>query len=295
MSIGKGAIQGDFGRAALLAISAPVLTHAHPHCHVLIKVSGADSVFRVQDRDCPLDDDSLVVVNAWQPHAYPHARSAPKSTILALYVEPAWLKAIDRSFAVSTDPAFFARPCFPVTPPVRKIAQDMAEAMSTGRESERGTADLLLALMIAVIESYSDWRALRGDKTAGHWTVPDFRVRRAIGFMRETIGHGFTADDVARAAGLSRAHLFERFKRNTGLTPNLYFNALRMEAAYEDLSIEATSMATISTNLGFSAQSHFSRFFRNNLGIAPRDYRHLVREAARHASARPDTSHTKAQ
>ena len=99
-------------------------------------------------------------------------------------------------------------------------------------------------------------------------------------FMQERTGGRFTFDDVARAAGLSRPHFFALFKENTSLTPNLFYSALRMEAAYESLAWTELSITNISAELGFSAQSHFTRFFRNNLGIPPSEYRRVLNMGA---------------
>ncbi len=83
--------RGRFGRVALLDMDRPLVRHAHPHCHVLLKVEGADTQFSVRDRLVPLTDESAVLVNAWEPHAYAHDQARPKTVILALYIEPQWL------------------------------------------------------------------------------------------------------------------------------------------------------------------------------------------------------------
>lgn len=277
MSRGRAVIQGEYGRVALLDINAPVLTHAHPHCHVLVKVSGADSVFRVKGRDYPLNDQTVVVVNSWEPHAYPHLSGAQRSVVLALYISTEWLKNIDKDFAVSSDRRFFSRPCFELTSALRRLVDEMAWALSFAEDSSRRNQERLLDLVVAVIETCSDWRALRRIRGAGHWAVPDFRIRRGIDFMQENIGTSFTFDDVARAAGLSRPHFFALFKENTNLTPNVFYSALRMEAAYESLPLADRPITNISGELGFAAQSHFTRFFRNNLGIPPSEYRRVLK------------------
>ena len=82
---------------------------------------------------------------------------------------------------------------------------------------------------------------------------------------------------MARESGLSRAHLFELFHKHTGITPSMYLAMLRMEAAYGAMVENGTTFGTIATRLGFSAQSHFTRFFRNHLGIPPLEYRRAMR------------------
>lgn len=277
MSRGRGIIQGEYGRVALLDINAPVLTHAHPHCHVLVKVSGADSAFRVKGRDYPLNDQTLVVVNSWEPHAYPHLPGAERSLILALYISTKWLKIVDKDFAVSSDRRFFSRPCFEMTSAVRRLVDEMAWALSFAEDSNHCDQERLLDLVIAVIENFSEWRLLRRFRGAGHWAIPDFRIRRAIDFMRENVGQSFTFDDVACEAGLSRPHFFALFKENTNLTPNMFYSALRMESAYRTMPLNDYPITNISGELGFAAQSHFTRFFRNNLGIPPSEYRRVLK------------------
>lgn len=276
MSRGRAFIQGAYGRVALLDMNAPVLTHAHPHCHVLVKVSGADSIFRVKGRDYPLSDQTVVVVNSWEPHAYPHPSGAQRSVVLALYIATEWLKNIDKDLTVSSDRRFFPCPCFELTTALRKRVDEMISALLRAEDDSRRHEERLVDLVVSVIEECSDWRALRRTRGAGHWSVPDFRIRRAIDFMQENIGQNFTFEDVARVAGLSRPHFFASFKANTNLTPNVFYSALRMEAAYTSLPLADRPMADISTELGFGAQSHFARFFRNNSGIPPSEYRRVL-------------------
>jgi hypothetical protein len=97
MSSAVKIFQGRFGRVALLDMSAPLVGHAHPHCHILLKAGGTDSAFRVRGEVAPLLDDTAVLVNAWEHHAYEHEAPAGANTlILALYIEPAWLAEIQR-------------------------------------------------------------------------------------------------------------------------------------------------------------------------------------------------------
>jgi AraC-like DNA-binding protein len=276
MSQCKGLAQGPFGRAALLEIDKPIVGHAHPHCHLLVKVAGADSHFRVRGHDYPLDDTNAVAVNSWEPHAYPTAPTVGAAVILALYIRTDWLEEVEPGFAVCASPDFFAKTGFALPATVRTRVQDVADALSAPSSHGRAFEALMSETMIAVIDRFSRWRELRRSRITGHWRIPDFRIRRAIGFLHDHIGHGFTAEDIARAAGLSRPHLYTLFKHHTGLTPNVYFSALRMESAFTDLPDPAPSVATIFSKLGFHAQGHFTRFFRNNLGISPREYRHLL-------------------
>ncbi|HYD82063.1 MAG TPA: hypothetical protein VEC06_19845 [Paucimonas sp.] len=102
---------GEFGRISVLDVDRPVIEHAHPQCHVLLKVDGADSEFEVGRRRYPLHDGTAVLVGSWRSHSYPYPPGLRGSTILALYIEPAWLARIDRLFSGAGRYDFFRRPC----------------------------------------------------------------------------------------------------------------------------------------------------------------------------------------
>ena len=104
----------------------------------------------------------------------------------------------------------------------------------------------------------------------------DFRVRKSMRLMEESLGAGIELDAVARGAGLSRPHFYKLFRTQTGLTPNLYVNTLLMEQAIDKLVGSEISVADIGYDLGFSSQSGFTRFFAANVGMAPTQYRRVA-------------------
>ncbi|MBP2231612.1 AraC-like DNA-binding protein [Azospirillum agricola] len=268
--------QGQFGRVALLDMDNALIHHAHPHCHVLIKASGADTQFAVREEIHPLLDDTAVLVNSWEAHSYAHQPGAPRTVILALYIEPRWLGEMQREFTASGSPGFFPQSCGTLTPRIRKLADRMAAELLYDDPSGDRMEHALFELMIAIIDRFSEWRSLRGTKVAMPATATDFRVRQAIRFMAGTLGEEFDAGRVATAAGLSRAHLFRLFQQTMAITPALYFNVLRMEAAIDAMAGGTESATEVSGRLGFAAPSHFSRFFRNHQGVTPTEYRRVV-------------------
>ena len=278
MSSALKLLQGRFGRVALLDMSAPLVAHAHPHCHVLIKAGGADTRFVVRGEAAPLTDSTAVLVNAWEPHTYQHDLPPGQSAlILAMYIEPSWLADIQRSLRLSAHPRFFPRPCVEMDAALKRIAD--AFVMELWWSDEIGAdriEDLVFDLMIAVIEGHSGWRDAAGLLRSRSPGTLDARIRRAIGFMRENVALDFDMATLADKAGMSRAHFFACFQAETRTTPRVYANVLRVEDAIRRLSRTPQPLADVAYTLGFSAPSHFSRFFRQHLGITPSDYRRAV-------------------
>lgn len=275
MSTAIRILQGSFGRVALLDMDKPLVTHAHHHCHILIKASGADTYFTVRDAMQPLTDRSAVLVNAWEPHAYAHHREGgPRTVILALYIDCAWLANIHKPLAVASHPHFFLRPCVALSPTIRERADELAaEMLCRPQIPQDHIEQQLYELVISVLDPFSEWRNAAGLFRAGLPHPQDRRIKRAIRFMREHLGEELDMGELARQSALSRAHFFALFRRCTKLTPQVYLNALRMEAAIDGLTSSEAPVAGLACRLGFSAQSHFSRFFRQHQGITPTDYR----------------------
>ncbi len=53
------------------------------------------------------------------------------------------------------------------------------------------------------------------------------------------------------------------------MTPHVYVNLLRVELAAKSVAHADDSLAAVGDNLGFSAQGHFTRFFRDHAGLNP--------------------------
>jgi AraC family transcriptional regulator len=270
--------QGRFGRVALLDMNSSLVAHAHPHCHILIKAGGRDSAFSVRGQRQPLTDESAVLINAWEPHAYTHEPGPTEQTlILALYIEPPWLSEIQQSLASSAHPRFFPQTCVRIKPETRKIVEEFVlELWWADEVSASRLENLLFNLVISVIDSYSGWRDMADLLRTRPPSSIDPRTRKVITHMRGDLSRDFDMEDLAAKAGLSRAHFFSLFHRDTNVTPLVYANVLRFEAAVDRLAHSNLPVGDVSHDLGFSASGHFARFFRQHLGITPTDYRRVV-------------------
>jgi AraC family transcriptional regulator len=267
--------QGRFGRVALLDMNTALVGHAHHHCHILIKASGADSAFRVRGKLAPLTKEDAVLVNAWEHHAY--EPQSPESTlILALYIEPSWLADIQRSLTLSGHPRFFPQPNTRLNAKAQKLVESFAIELCWTDELSPGRLEqLLFELVIQIIQTnnLSELNKLLAFRPA---QAMDPRIRRSVARLRQDKGLSLNADTLAQEAGLSRAHFFSLFRRDTQVTPLVYSNVLRFESAVQHLTHSSKAVADIADDLGFTIPSHFSRFFREHLGITPSDYRRKV-------------------
>lgn len=280
MSTALRIAHGAFGRVALLDMDCSLVRHAHPHCHVLLKVEGADTQFAVGDRVYPLTDTSAVLVDGWQPHAYVHDPKRPRTLILALYVEPHWLMEFRPGWAASGAPGFFGQPYGEVSPRIRKLTMALASDMMARPECVSAHESLLSDLMIAVIERFTPWRSFPASIREMNVPGRDWRIRRAAEAMRADAGRTTNIDKFAKGAGLSRAHFFRLFESSIGVPPKVYLNVVRMEQAVDAVLHQDATVGEISERLGFAEPTHFTRFFRNHAGVGPREFRNVSRLAS---------------
>ena len=273
-------VHGAFGRVALLDMDWSLVRHAHPHCHVLLKVEGADTQFVVGDTVYPLTDETAVLVNGWQPHSYVHDPSRPRTVILALYIEPGWLTAFRPGWSASGAPGFFGRPAGEVSARIRGLAMDLAADMMVRPEARTAHVSLLSDLMIAVIERFTAWRSLPASIRDMNGRSGDWRIRRIVTSMRAETRRGAALETFAREAGLSRAHFFRLFESSIGVPPKVYLNVVRMEQAVDAVLNQPESLCDISRQLGFAEPAHFTRFFRNHAGVSPGEFRKVSRLAS---------------
>lgn len=269
---------GDFGRVALLDMDRSLVRHAHPHCHVLLKVDGDDTRFMVGDRVVPLTDTLAVLVNAWEPHAYVHNPNRRNALILALYIEPDWLRAFRPNWAASSAPGFFEQSAGETTPRIRRLALDLAAEMVHEPDARKHQEQRLSELMLAVIERFTPWRTVGASlRSMSRKAGVDWRVRNTITRMRRDPSARLSIADLSRTAGMSRAHFFRTFEHATGVTPHVFMNMLKVEMAVAAVIGSDAPLGTIGERLGFSAQAHFTRFFRDHCSVPPSEFRAIAR------------------
>jgi AraC-like DNA-binding protein len=90
-------------------------------------------------------------------------------------------------------------------------------------------------------------------------------------------------EDMAAAAGLSRAHFSREFRRAFGESPHAYLLSRRLERAAALLRTTDHSVAEICMSVGLRSVGSFTTSFTRTYGTSPTAYRAEFPPAARHA------------
>lgn len=79
--------------------------------------------------------------------------------------------------------------------------------------------------------------------------------------------------EASAMAGLHETHFSRAFRRHVGMTANEYRMRARLRIASQLLLSTTDSLARVALGAGFSDQSHLTRTFTKQIGLAPAEYR----------------------
>ena len=270
--------EARFGRLVLADASAPGAEEAHGEPLILIKVDGADCTVYVGDEAHPLAREDALLVNPRLPVRQGGSAGGAAARIIEFHPSLDWLRQVFP--AVFEDPAeVFPRVREPITPRIRQLADALAvEALNDQFLSPERLEFMLQELMLSVVESYLARRRAGASLWRGS-RFADTRIRKALGLLRARPNKDVNIDDLASQVGLSRSRFYDLFQVCTGRSPRSYLDLLCVESAIAKLSSGRARIADVSAELGFSAQSNFTRFFLNQVGVPPSEYRRAASRA----------------
>ncbi|MBA3865165.1 MAG: helix-turn-helix transcriptional regulator [Solirubrobacterales bacterium] len=90
-------------------------------------------------------------------------------------------------------------------------------------------------------------------------------------------------DDLAAAAGLSRAHFSREFRRVFGVSPHAYLLTRRLERAAALLRNTDNSVTEVCLAVGLQSIGSFTTSFKRTFGLSPTVYRATFPPAAARA------------
>ncbi len=273
MSVAHAVAHGVFGRACLYALDKAMAPHAHREGHLIFHISGPAAEVVVDGTPYPLSAGQAVAVSPWKPHFYRPVVSTESVLCLVLYVRPGWFVQASRQ---SSEILRFGRAGVEVTDRLARLVGDTARVLAAAGGGDGCFEDRLNALTQAAFDQTWQWTEQGQGFVGSERPALDFRIRRALRLLDETMGDPIDLARLSRSAGLSRPHFFKLFREQIGLPPTIYANALRMERAIERLAIGEETVADIGLDLGFSTPASFSRFFIANGVVPPSAYRRSV-------------------
>jgi AraC-like DNA-binding protein len=266
--------EGRFGRVVLTEAVTGHGPHVHAEHQLVLKYDGADRHYQIGGESAVLTRNDILFVNAHRLHETLANDAGAAARLLVMNISPEWLATtFPAMFRGAESGGPYPRTLDAVTPHIRKVADAMVIDMMNDRFLSADRLEFMVQeLILSIIDSYIAKRRStspmwRGSKFA------DSRIRRAIALLRARPNKDVNMDDIAMQVGLSRSRFYDLFQMCTGRSPREYLDMLCVETAITRLSTSDTKIADVSAELGFSAQSNFTRFFLNQVGTSPSEYR----------------------
>jgi AraC family transcriptional regulator len=265
--------RGAFGHVSVLNVASDFVTHAHAEAHIIVWLEGAAGEMTVGAEKVRLGAEVAAGINSLQPHSHALSADGRPGKFLAFYIDPEWFY---RRRGVTRGEPIFASASIPIDPWLHRAAVMLYEELNDSDIDELALYEI--ERLIDSLADAADAVRPRRARAAGQDGI-DFRVLKAIELMKANVRERICFDDVAKSVGLSRPHFFSLFKEQTNLTPNVYWNTLRMQEALRQLQWSSEPLTSVAWNLGFTTQGNFTRFFRDHAGVPPTIYREAMQSA----------------
>jgi AraC family transcriptional regulator len=117
---------------------------------------------------------------------------------------------------------------------------------------------------------------VRPATTAAHHEA----VERVIGMMHDRLDEPLTLQEMSRTAYISPYHFNRIFRHVTGIPPNQFLYALRLETAKRLLLTTNTSVTNVCFDVGYNSLGTFIRRFTGLVGLSPSRFRSLARHTS---------------
>lgn len=143
---------------------------------------------------------------------------------------------------------------------------------SASREFSRrieaiGTVDEGAELMKEMVRSYC--LLVRRLSTAKYSPF----IRRTIGYIESNIANELSLSSLAKLQNINASYLSSQFRREVGMTVTEYVTQKRMETAARLLRSTNLQVQTVAQHCGFSDVNYFSKLFKKQYGLTPRQFR----------------------
>ncbi len=101
-------------------------------------------------------------------------------------------------------------------------------------------------------------------------------IKKTIEFIESDLSQNFSVEDLASRVGISKYHFMREFKRVTKYSVIEYINFRRCNRAQIMLKDKNKTIFEICGLCGFETSAYFSRVFKKNIGVSPKQFRALI-------------------
>lgn len=254
--------------------------HSHPEYEIYFFHAGSCR-YLIDNQIYDLEPGDILLMNGLTLHK-PNVRLHSEYVRSVIQFPPQWIKgvlmALDSLYLLD---AFQKLPHHLIRTKENKESKRLEKVISRLAEVKRASSQndkkketemkvLLLQVLIIVHQltqmDFVTYPNKRVDK-AEH-------VEKIAKYIQSNYMNKLTLDLIASALNLSKSYLSHLFKEMTGFTVMEYVMACRLTQVKYLLEMEPDqSIKDVASESGFESASHFSRYFRDKVGVTAKEYR----------------------
>jgi AraC family transcriptional regulator len=149
-------------------------------------------------------------------------------------------------------------------------------------DADRDTSRRYLQRALALLDVRRDTPGAKSAKGSNRGGLLVWQLNGVVDYIETHLSEKIAAGDLADLANLSKGQLSKAFKISVGVPPFRYIVRRRLELACTMMRTTREPLSQVAIACGLCDQAHFSRLFRNEIGMSP--------SAWRRAMLTPDTA-----
>lgn len=152
---------------------------------------------------------------------------------------------------------------------VKKCFEDMRKAIELQYGRELRLQGLLGIFLSELIEE-------AGRHVVISSNYKELYIKKSLQFVETNYSRKLNVPEMAKSVGLNKNYFSTFFKENMGVTPQQYIIKFRINKACELMSNQGLTISDISRSVGYDDTLGFSKIFKKEKGISPKNYREKI-------------------
>lgn len=243
---------------------------AHHHdTHQILYILNGNAQITVNNEAFDLVSGSLIFISRMETHSvnFVGERYERYEIRISPEILNSALKDTRLYSVLSNRPEGFERIINLQTPEIINIFKKITEEFNNNAPYKEETLSMLLDMLL--INVYRSCPKMFAVTNIPHFETVNKIQRR----FENDIGREYSLTELAAEYHLNKFYLSHIFKTVTGYSVMNYLKALRIAKAKALLAKTTASVSEIVKICGFSDSSNFSREFKINTGLSPREFR----------------------
>jgi AraC-like DNA-binding protein/mannose-6-phosphate isomerase-like protein (cupin superfamily) len=238
--------------------------HFHEH-YVIGFIESGQRKLSCKNKAYQVGPGDLLLFNPYDNHFCEQIDEKPLD-YRCLNIKPEIMRGVVCEITGKQDTLIFKQPVVCRCEQVKALKE--LHQMVMQEEKEFNKEEALLFLIEQLIEEYGNWES-DGDQQE----VND-DIETICAYLEEHYQERITLADLCALTGCGKYYLVRAFTKTKGITPYRYLETVRINQAKQLLEKGLEPLET-AHQTGFSDQSHFSNFFKEFIGITPKQYQKI--------------------